>query len=313
MLSCEKSLTTFFTYDLVNLMRRKKSSAPKKRGKGKQRTFLSLFIVAALAITIGLPLTLKFNSTQNPSQKVAAITDTVYASVSQVTFSNTSGSTNCANIVNTSGPVFASTYTVNCFSKAAVTRKSPGGTCQTGTSLLADAKSFCESTMPTPTSSTATQLKPPVPCKISGAGDVNFDGYVTNKDVLLVQEFAIGKKTPTASQLLRADINGTKTITSADLAAINAYSLGKIKTFPICGTTPTPTYTPNNPWKTPTPGNPWGATITPTSSVTTVCPNFPGNGTQNICVTGSKCPTGYSVYGSATNNACGTGKLCCNK
>lgn len=287
-------------------MRRKKSSStPKKRGK-KQRTFLSLFIVAALAVTIGLPLTLKLNSSQSPSQEVAAAVDTSYAPVTSLTLLQSdrisdSPTTYCEN--NTFAPV----YKVKCWNNAEVTKTINANACQSPMYIAQHALQYCLSlkTSPTPMPTAATGLiKPPVPCKISGAGDVDFDGYVTNNDVLLVQEFAIGKKTPTASQLLRADINGTKTISSADLAAINAYSLGKIKTFPICATTPTPTYTPNNPWKTPTPTS---------TSITTVCPNFPGNGTQNTCVTGSKCPTGYTVYGSATNNACGTGKLCCNK
>ena len=51
----------------------------------------------------------------------------------------------------------------------------------------------------------------------------------------------------------------------------------------------------------------------PTTSAATVCPDFPGNGTQNTCINGSSCPAGYSVYGNATNNACGRGMVCCNR
>lgn len=291
-------------------MRRKKSSStPKKRGK-KQRTFLSLFIVAALAVTIGLPLTLKLNSTQTPSQEVAAAISTS-VNIRSLTTSQ-SHTVESSTVSCEQSESFISTYKVGCWNKAEVTRNVISAdlskvSCVSITKIAQDAASYCNTQTPTktptPTKNT-TGIRPPTPCKIAGAGDVDFDGYVTSKDVVLVQEFGIAKKTPTSSQLLRADINGTKTITSADLAAINAYSLGKIKTFPVCGTTPTPTYTPNNPWKTPTPTS---------TSITTVCPNFPGNGTQNVCITGSQCPTGYSVYGSATNNACGTGKLCCNK
>lgn len=55
------------------------------------------------------------------------------------------------------------------------------------------------------------------------------------------------------------------------------------------------------------------ATPTMKASNPTECPNLPGNGSVNTCVNGSSCPAGYTVFGNATNNACGGGKMCCNR
>lgn len=50
-----------------------------------------------------------------------------------------------------------------------------------------------------------------------------------------------------------------------------------------------------------------------TTTAKTLCPNLPGDGSHNYCMNGSSCPSGYRVYGSATNNACGAGQVCCNR
>ncbi len=56
-------------------------------------------------------------------------------------------------------------------------------------------------------------------------------------------------------------------------------------------------------------------TPTPTPSGSTACPNNPPNppGGTNTCQVGSSCPSGTNIYGSATNNDCGAGMVCCNQ
>lgn len=283
-------------------MRRKKANrTSRKQSNHKLLLFvLGLIIIAAIGFFTFKSLASSKNKIGIASTNELTAIDRIYSAVSNISLS-TDGAENCANQLGGNDLIFASSYTVSCFSESSpVARTAPGANCQSSSSILADAKSFCESRRPTPTLQTSGGVKPPLPCRVSGAGDVDFDGYVTNKDVTLVQEFAVSKKTPTSSQLLRADINGTKTISAADLSAISAYSLGKITTFPVCGITPTPTYTPNNPWKTPTPTLPkptstWGATPKPTTSA---CAAY-GSNYSTYC-------SGNNLREKYSNGSCGS-------
>lgn len=276
-------------------MRRKKSSANNK--KRKPNTFLSLLVVGILAVAIGIPATLGLYEKSSSQGEVAAAIDTAYAPVTSLTLlqvDRASGSptTYCPN--NTFAPV----YKVKCWNNTEATKTMNSTSCQSPTAIAQHALAYCESIRPTsiPQPTTGGILKPPVPCKVSGAGDVNLDGYVTKDDYLLVEQFASGK-VPTAIQKLRADLNGSKTISSSDIALMNSYLLRKITTFPICGTiTPTPTYAPSNPWKTPTPTltNPWGATLTPTTSA---CAKY-GSNYASYC-------SGTQLREKYSNGSCG--------
>ncbi len=51
---------------------------------------------------------------------------------------------------------------------------------------------------------------------------------------------------------------------------------------------------------------------TPPGGTATACPANPPGGGVNSCVSGASCPGGSTAYGSTTNNACGSGQVCCN-
>lgn len=80
---------------------------------------------------------------------------------------------------------------------------------------------------------------PPTPCIVTGAGDVDGDGYVTSLDSTMILRYAVGFITLTPAQLLRADTTGDGSVTVADGAAINGYLAGTISTFPACVANPT--------------------------------------------------------------------------
>jgi len=64
-------------------------------------------------------------------------------------------------------------------------------------------------------------------------GDVNGDGIIDVRDVVLVQRHVLGKITLTAEQLKAADINGDGLVDARDVALIMQYALGIIKTFTL--------------------------------------------------------------------------------
>jgi hypothetical protein len=66
-----------------------------------------------------------------------------------------------------------------------------------------------------------------------GWGDVDGDGYVTEKDAILVQEYLVGTTVLTDEQLRRADVDGNGRISAVDALIIRQYATGQIDTFPV--------------------------------------------------------------------------------
>ncbi len=142
---------------------------------------------------------------------------------------------------------------------------------------------------------------PPTPCLVTGAGDVNGDGYVTAADAELVIQHILGAITLTPAQIVKADVSGNGVISIGDVSGINAYINGIITTFPAC-TAATPTITA-------TPTLPPGVTATPTPTVLVtptplVCTGTQGSqtvsGTIRIDTNGNNCTSGSTAYiGSA--------------
>lgn len=65
-------------------------------------------------------------------------------------------------------------------------------------------------------------------------GDIDNDGYVTEADSTLVQQYLAGLVSLTEEQLARADVNGDGVVYTPDLTLIAQYAAGLIDTFPVC-------------------------------------------------------------------------------
>lgn len=70
------------------------------------------------------------------------------------------------------------------------------------------------------------------PC--GGVGDPNMDGWVSQADIALTQQFIMGTITPTAEQFRRADVNGDGMVNMGDVIRMERYLLGLDSTFPVC-------------------------------------------------------------------------------
>lgn len=64
-------------------------------------------------------------------------------------------------------------------------------------------------------------------------GDVNGDGRVDVRDVVLIQKHVLGKISLTAQQRDVADVNGDGLIDARDVALVMQRSIGRISTFPL--------------------------------------------------------------------------------
>ncbi|MBP7832493.1 MAG: hypothetical protein KA035_01855 [Candidatus Levybacteria bacterium] len=136
---------------------------------------------------------------------------------------------------------------------------------------------------------------PPTPCLLSGAGDVNGDGYVTSTDSSLLMQYLVGSITLTPAQILRGDVVITSTpgITVSDISAINGYANGIITTFQVCtAATATPTL-------------PSGVTATPTPTQS-VCTGTTGphtvSGNIYVDTAGDNCASGGTLYSDVPPN-----------
>ena len=69
-----------------------------------------------------------------------------------------------------------------------------------------------------------------------GYGDVDGDGYVTNDDATMVQEYVVGNITLTDAQLIRADVNNDGDVNATDAMMIARYVAGLEDSFPVCQT-----------------------------------------------------------------------------
>lgn len=130
---------------------------------------------------------------------------------------------------------------------------------------------------------------PPVPCNVTGAGDVNGDGYVTSADTTMISQHIVGLITLTAPQLLRAEVDGVAGLSIGDMVMVSGYANGTRTTFPVCAPTLPPGQT---------------ATVTPTPSPTSapVCPATQiVSGNIYIDSGSNNCNSGFSNYTTATN------------
>jgi len=100
---------------------------------------------------------------------------------------------------------------------------------------------------PTPTK-TPAPTKTPTPAKLSSRpipcgryGDLNLDRRITSADLDLMKKFIVQLERPSSTQSRYADLNGSGSLTVADMAILNAYLQGRLSTFPICSLTPTAT------------------------------------------------------------------------
>jgi len=64
-------------------------------------------------------------------------------------------------------------------------------------------------------------------------GDINGDGRIDVKDVVLIQKHILGKISLTAQQREVADVNGDGLLDARDVALMMQRSIGKISTFPL--------------------------------------------------------------------------------
>ena len=64
-------------------------------------------------------------------------------------------------------------------------------------------------------------------------GDVDMDGDVDQDDADLTNEYANGRCTLSAEQIIRADVDGNGEISPLDTSMIYSYINGKINTFPV--------------------------------------------------------------------------------
>lgn len=70
------------------------------------------------------------------------------------------------------------------------------------------------------------------PC--DGIGDPDMDGYVTDADIALLEQFIMGTITPTAEEFRRADVNGDGLLNALDMTLMERYIAGLDDTFPAC-------------------------------------------------------------------------------
>ena len=63
-------------------------------------------------------------------------------------------------------------------------------------------------------------------------GDVNFDGFVDIRDVVLVQRYVLGQQMLTPAQLTAADVNGDGVVNVVDVNLMMQYIQGHITSFP---------------------------------------------------------------------------------
>ena len=74
-------------------------------------------------------------------------------------------------------------------------------------------------------------LASPCPAATFAPGDVNGDGRIDVRDVVLAMQHALGLKKLTGEQFLAADINGDGTINVRDVTGMMQFSLGIIDTL----------------------------------------------------------------------------------
>jgi hypothetical protein len=80
---------------------------------------------------------------------------------------------------------------------------------------------------------TAERRRPPC----GNYGDVDGDGYITEKDIQMVVDYSVGKIALTPEQLKRADVRGDG-VTYKTPQLIKRYLTGAIDTFPVCVSKP---------------------------------------------------------------------------
>ena len=77
-----------------------------------------------------------------------------------------------------------------------------------------------------------------------GYGDIDGDGYVTEDDATMVENYAIGKSGSelTDAQIIRADVDGDGEVTITDAILIGKYAtyVEGYDTFPVCEVCPVP-------------------------------------------------------------------------
>ena len=65
-------------------------------------------------------------------------------------------------------------------------------------------------------------------------GDVDNDGYLTEKDITMIRQDVLAVKKMTQEQKVRADVNNDSTVTATDITWIRGYLMGTKVAFPIC-------------------------------------------------------------------------------
>jgi len=58
-------------------------------------------------------------------------------------------------------------------------------------------------------------------------GDFNGDGYINNKDVVMMNQYVIEKRTADEIQMLAIDVNGDGYVNNRDCAMLARYLVGK--------------------------------------------------------------------------------------
>ena len=83
---------------------------------------------------------------------------------------------------------------------------------------------------------------PSPPCKplgdVYGYGDITGDGNVSATDSMFIAQYLEGTRTLTPAQLIRADVNGDGKVNTLDQTLITDYAVGAITTFPVCTAAP---------------------------------------------------------------------------
>lgn len=82
------------------------------------------------------------------------------------------------------------------------------------------------------------QVEPRVLSPCDSYGDVNKDGFITEDDSRLIEEFVVGRTTLTEEQKVRADVNQDKKVNIADAMIISQFIKGQRDTLPACAKFP---------------------------------------------------------------------------